>query len=1482
MRKKLSIVLVTLLALVLSLVMVGCADSNGGDGKLTVSLPSTSATLQVGQSMVLEPTSSESGAIFTFASDNTNVATVSTYGGRVTAVAAGTAKITVTASVGEDTATAVFTVAVSPVQQVGYTVKHYVENDLLDGWVLQDTENLTAIPGETVTATEKTYEGYTFDASVTGTKQSDSLAVDGTTELALYYKAARTTVKFGSEGVFSTTVEVKTGKAIPTSKIPAFSKASDVQYNYEIDYWYDFDKGDSSVRYDMNKLMDGTTVRLMAVYKPVTRLYEFNYKLSAAEYMLSDNNSVPMFTFDSSKVTDIKATDKTNSSNVVDKEIEGSAADEINLALPYGQWTVSFRYDGILYVFDVNTVYDSFDGDYEITPRYMLTATDAATQSDAGIVSVTNKGAATTTLSTKNYYISASVTFGSGDVGKIIGLRLGEKDGKVLTATYSGGNRLYINDTSLTTPLRYLCTVPTSAANLVKNPTTAVKVSAIRKGNLYIVFINDVQVANYTATNDFDAVVGVASDSASSVSATFDSFAAVTQERIYNDILTNSETGLIPMLGGEYNNDFTQQTLSLVNNHVPTSATAGTADKSSVLLQYGVNANVYYVEATFGARSNNCWNGIVLNTADTKGTITKSACKWYGIGIYDNQTIGRLFLHTDSTTTNGSNFNTTLPITAKAQYTIGALRIGANYFVFVDDVLVDTFTVGDASNGTFGIFVGEHGATTHSYSNYGFAVGYDEILKKYPDLFSKVTFGDGITVTQSGSCASTVSGDAAIASGTLIGKGKAVATVNVPSEKVIDTIKVLRGTKETTYSLTAESGAVTVTFTVNPGAEYKIEATFVDAPTEAKATISLNLKSAGLSFGFKDYAFYDVDANAATVTLTNLSSGETTTWKSNEDKFKVGSYRMDIKYCDSAYASQTYGYTVNTLYVSLNEGANAITATLSEAYLGGAVTVNGVSNNSFNNVTNDGTKTSGSAWALIDNSRDSVLVQHNTFALADGFSGTKYYVEGVFDSTENSQAFTTSFAGLLLAYGSDAKLDGSSTYKIGFAVRGSKVGVIAVSSGWGANGSVLVDWKRALDAADVAYDETQIKLGVIRDGMRYYVFVNDVFLKSYYYTGIAGESGIGVVGMQDSAPDVSIRKINYTKNATMIDAMVAALPETESGAIDIYLIAGQSNASGYTMISSGGYGGADYAYNNYSQDLKDGFSNVLYAGTARGDSNNFATLSENRQDTFIGVKLGLGQSTYKVGPEAGMAVTLSKYYNTASEKTAAIIKFAHGGTCLTYNATTGSNSFGNWTSPSYANYKGYTMASAFVNGNSANVGNKTGNLYLGLIAEVKSKVEQLLNDGYSSVNIRGLYWMQGESDRGAPAEYKVALKYFISDIRNDLSTLMNNLCGADCGASTMAFAIGGISEYYNVNSASAVATNQAFIKMQKEVAAEVSNTYFVSGDTRPICSAWNGSAVSALSTSTDMHHWGLKDCIDIGVEAGQKLLVGGLGFNPLA
>ena len=67
-----------------------------------------------------------------------------------------------------------------------YQIEHYLEK--LDGtYELKDTENLKGTTDAEVTAKAKTYEGFTFDAKVKGTKQSGTITGDGKLVLKLYY-----------------------------------------------------------------------------------------------------------------------------------------------------------------------------------------------------------------------------------------------------------------------------------------------------------------------------------------------------------------------------------------------------------------------------------------------------------------------------------------------------------------------------------------------------------------------------------------------------------------------------------------------------------------------------------------------------------------------------------------------------------------------------------------------------------------------------------------------------------------------------------------------------------------------------------------------------------------------------------------------------------------------------------------------------------------------------------------------------------------------------------------------------------------------------------------------------------------------------------------------------------------------------------------------------------------------------------------------
>ena len=80
-----------------------------------------------------------------------------------------------------------------------YQIEHYLEK--LDGtYELKDTENLKGTTDAEVTAKAKTYEGFTFDAKVKGTKQSGTITGDGKLVLKLYYTRNSYKVTYGYEG----------------------------------------------------------------------------------------------------------------------------------------------------------------------------------------------------------------------------------------------------------------------------------------------------------------------------------------------------------------------------------------------------------------------------------------------------------------------------------------------------------------------------------------------------------------------------------------------------------------------------------------------------------------------------------------------------------------------------------------------------------------------------------------------------------------------------------------------------------------------------------------------------------------------------------------------------------------------------------------------------------------------------------------------------------------------------------------------------------------------------------------------------------------------------------------------------------------------------------------------------------------------------------------------------------------------------------
>ncbi len=327
--------------------------------------------------------------------------------------------------------------------------------------------------------------------------------------------------------------------------------------------------------------------------------------------------------------------------------------------------------------------------------------------------------------------------------------------------------------------------------------------------------------------------------------------------------------------------------------------------------------------------------------------------------------------------------------------------------------------------------------------------------------------------------------------------------------------------------------------------------------------------------------------------------------------------------------------------------------------------------------------------------------------------------------------------------------------------------------------------------------------------------------------------------------------LNDTTNTTN-EHETSDQTQSNEKTIDLYLVAGQSNATGCTQIKS-----FASAY-EWAPELKAGYSNVHYAGNSRSNgSEPRDRIIEWKKTTF-----GLGIDAAHFGPEAGMAKAFSAYYNEETGRNAGIIKYAFGGSSLLNNTTGSTAKDGNWVPPTYQK----TLPADEI------VENVTGQMYRNFLAQVEKNVSELMEyGGYTSVRICGLYWMQGCADKSRPNEYELAFKCFAIDVRRDLSAIMKKYTGTDddCGASEMPIIVGTISQTQNLTSDSTEKTNKTFIQMQKSLAQKIDNCYVVDNSAYPITAWENGKQVIKGS---DQWHWNQADMLEIGKNVGDAML----------
>ncbi len=210
----------------------------------------------------------------------------------------------------------------------------------------------------------------------------------------------------------------------------------------------------------------------------------------------------------------------------------------------------------------------------------------------------------------------------------------------------------------------------------------------------------------------------------------------------------------------------------------------------------------------------------------------------------------------------------------------------------------------------------------------------------------------------------------------------------------------------------------------------------------------------------------------------------------------------------------------------------------------------------------------------------------------------------------------------------------------------------------------------------------------------------------------------------------------------------------ESGSeniINVYLIAGQSNAVGY---------GEDTGkiIENSDDRFTEGFDNVLYYGSQERWNGAYPN------QVFEPVTLCMGVSRDRSGAEIGIASAIAD-----NGEMNAIIKCAWGATHLFPDTQYDiSLKQGTWTSPTYIkNNNVDTSKNPLI-----------GNMYNRFEETVKRGIQLLIEDGYTPV-IKGVWWMQGEAEMFTfemASEYKELFETLIYDVRNMLS----EATGYDC------------------------------------------------------------------------------------------------------
>ncbi len=331
--------------------------------------------------------------------------------------------------------------------------------------------------------------------------------------------------------------------------------------------------------------------------------------------------------------------------------------------------------------------------------------------------------------------------------------------------------------------------------------------------------------------------------------------------------------------------------------------------------------------------------------------------------------------------------------------------------------------------------------------------------------------------------------------------------------------------------------------------------------------------------------------------------------------------------------------------------------------------------------------------------------------------------------------------------------------------------------------------------------------------------------------------------------------------------------------LDVYFIAGQSNAAGttYYMRDVRDYAfGVDYVVNLSDRSLKSeydaGYSNVYYCGYSGVSTSKQGGVSHSITVT----KSGLGISPLHIGPELGMAKELQKKYAN-SNNDALIIKYAVGASSLDGKAGC---SWGNWCPPSKVATSTIHGENLYYNmvGHAEN-GYTDGAIYQYLTDVINSSI--YIDGGYNGIVFKGLVWLQGEAESSSESRAKAYGEYLmalINDFRADAVELANKFsCDKDVDVtskvdlpfvvSEIAPTFGGAQWFEETGSNNPYIN--IIIKRERRVAELMKNVVTI--DTTDYVIVKESSMFYSLSEgsySMDKWHYNADDIIEIGEKAG--------------